>query len=168
VIFATVGSHPSFRFERLLRALESIGDEELTVQYGPGEPPVNAARASRWMSFADVIKQMELASHVVSHAGVGTILCAVRAGHVPVVLPRLRSFGETVDDHQLELGQALARTDHVVLLEDAADLAAAVARAPSRQPGAAPGGERLIAAVRRELRAGAGTPRRSAPRSAPR
>jgi hypothetical protein len=37
------------------------------------------------------------------------------------------------------------------LVEDAAELAAAIARAPSRQPGSALGGERLIAAVRREL-----------------
>jgi UDP-N-acetylglucosamine--N-acetylmuramyl-(pentapeptide) pyrophosphoryl-undecaprenol N-acetylglucosamine transferase len=115
VIFATVGSHPSFKFERLLRALESIADEQLVVQHGPGESPANAARAARWMPFAEVVDQMELASHVVSHAGVGTILCAVRAGHTPVVLPRLRRFGETVDDHQLDLGQALARTGRVVL-----------------------------------------------------
>lgn len=166
MIFATVGSHPSFRFERLLRALESIADEELVVQYGPGEPPANATRASRWLPFAEVVEQMELASHVVSHAGVGTILCAIRAGHAPVVLPRLRRFGETVDDHQLELGRALARTSRVVLIEEAEELTAAVERAPSRQAGSALGGERLIAAVRHELRAGAGTPRRSAQRSA--
>lgn len=166
MIFATVGSHPSFKFERLLRALESIAGEELVVQHGPGEPPANASRASRWMPFPELVEQMERASHVVSHAGVGTILCAVRAGHVPIVLPRLRRFGETVDDHQLELGRALAPHGHVLLVEDAGQIAAAIARSPSRQGGAALGGEALIEAVGRELRAGADRRRRSARRSA--
>ncbi len=166
MIFATVGSHPSFRFERLLRALESIDDEELVVQHGPGAPPANAARASRWMPFAEIVEQMERASRVVSHAGAGTILCAIRAGHTPVVMPRRRRFGETVDDHQLELGRALAGSGRVILVEEAGELATAVAAAPLRRAGPAPGDEQLIAAVGAELRAGGGRRRRSARRPA--
>jgi UDP-N-acetylglucosamine transferase subunit ALG13 len=151
VIFATVGSHASFKFERLLRALESVPGKGLVVQYGPGEPPANAARAVQWMLFTEFVDHIEHASHVVSHAGAGTILCAVRAGHTPVVLPRLRSFGETVDNHQLDLGRTLARAGRVVLVDDPAELAAAIVRAPSRQSMSALDGGRLIAAVRNEL-----------------
>jgi UDP-N-acetylglucosamine--N-acetylmuramyl-(pentapeptide) pyrophosphoryl-undecaprenol N-acetylglucosamine transferase len=151
VTFATVGSHPSFRFDRFLRALESLPPGELVVQHGPGRPPRNATRAEPWMSFAEVVAQMERASRVVSHAGVGTILCAVRAGHVPVVFPRLRSFGETVDDHQLELGRRLAGDGRVILVEEEAELAAALAAAPPRGSGPTAAGEDLIAAVRAEL-----------------
>jgi UDP-N-acetylglucosamine transferase subunit ALG13 len=151
LIFATVGSHPSFKFDRLLRALESVKTDDLVVQYGPGDPPANARRAERWMPFEEILAQMARASCVVSHGGVGTILCAVRAGRVPVVLPRLRRFAETVDDHQLELARALAETDRVILVEDATELADAIGRAPA--PGSATdlGGAELIAAVRREL-----------------
>jgi UDP-N-acetylglucosamine transferase subunit ALG13 len=151
LIFATVGSHPTFKFDRFLRALESVPNDDLIVQFGPGEPPANARRAVPWMSFAEVVEHMERASHVVSHAGVGTILCAVKAGQVPVVFPRLRQFSETVDDHQLGLGQALAETGRVVLVEDAATLASAIQQAPSRKSGSSLAGGDLVAAVRREL-----------------
>lgn len=151
MIFATVGSHPSYKFDRFLRALESVQVDDLTVQYGPGEPPTNVDRTVQWMSFAEILEQIDRASHVVSHAGVGTILCAIRAGHVPIVLPRLRRFGETVDDHQLELGRALASTGRVILVEDAGELGAALEQAPKRGSAMALDGDTLITAVRREL-----------------
>src|SRR4029453_7051924 len=59
VIFATVGSHPTYSFERFLRALESLPGAELVVQYGPGEPPANAHRAVPWMTFAEIAEEME-------------------------------------------------------------------------------------------------------------
>jgi len=151
VIFATVGSHPSFRFDRFLTALEGVATEELVVQHGPGNPPRNATRAVPWMSFAEIVEQMERAGHVISHAGVGTILCATRAGHVPIVVPRLSSFDETVDDHQLELGRKLADDERVILVEDTRGLAAALAAAPARgdRPPPVLGG--LVEAVRDEL-----------------
>jgi len=152
VTFATVGSHPTYRFERFLSALESVSAEELVVQHGPGTPPTTAAVAAPWMTFADIACYMERAEHVVSHAGAGTILCAVRAGHVPIVFPRLRRFGETVDDHQLELARRLAADGTVVVVENAADLAAALEAAPARGAGvAADAGNDLIRAVRQEL-----------------
>jgi UDP-N-acetylglucosamine transferase subunit ALG13 len=154
VIFATVGSHPTFEFDRLLRGLELLPGDDLVVQCGPGEPPANARRAERWMPFGEVLELMSRASHVVSHAGVGTILCAVRAGHVPIVVPRLRRFGETVDDHQLELARALAQIHRVIPIEEAAELVQAVEQAPARGSATELGGADLIAAVRQELVSG--------------
>lgn len=151
MIFATVGSHPTFKFERLLRALETLEGEQLDVQYGPGTPPANAAEAVPWMSFAEIAEHMERASHVVSHAGVGTILCAIGAGHVPIVFPRLRRFEETVDDHQLDLARKLVGTGRVVVVESAEELALALREAPARGAASDAGGEALIAAVGTEL-----------------
>lgn len=154
MIFATVGSHPTYRFERFLAALESLPDDELVVQYGPGRPPPNAARAVPWMTFAEIVEHMEQAEHVVSHAGAGTILCAARASQVPIVFPRLKRFGETVDDHQVELARRLAEDGHLIVVESALELAAAVASAPPRGSAAVlDAGADLIAAVREELSA---------------
>lgn len=151
MIFATVGSHPTFKFERLLRALETIESEQIEVQYGPGEPPANAAEAEAWLSFEEIVAHMERASHVVSHAGVGTILCAIQTGHVPIVFPRLRRYEETVDDHQLDLAMKLVKTGRVIVVESEEELAAALEKAPARGAAGATGGEALIAAVGAEL-----------------
>lgn len=155
MIFATVGSHPTYRFERFLTALGSLPGDELVVQHGPGRPPPNAAQAVPWMTFAEIAEHMERAEHVVSHAGAGTILCAARAGQVPIVFPRLERFDETVDDHQLELARRLAEDGRLIVVESAAELAAAVASAPPRgAPSTLDAGADLIAAVREELEGG--------------
>lgn len=152
MIFATVGSHPTFRFDRLLEALETLGvGEELVVQHGPGTPPPNATVAVPWMSFEGIADNLARADRVVCHAGVGTILCAIRAGHVPVVFPRLSRFNETVDDHQLDLAKALVETGKVILVEEASELAPALALAPARGDVGQDGGGALIGAVRDEL-----------------
>lgn len=152
MIFATVGSHPTFRFDRLLDALETLGNgEELVVQHGPGIPPPNATVAVPWMSFEGIADNLSRADKVVCHAGVGTILCAIRAGHVPIAFPRLSRFNETVDDHQLHLAKALVETGKVTLVEEASELAPALARTPARGQASQDGGGALIGAVRDEL-----------------
>jgi UDP-N-acetylglucosamine transferase subunit ALG13 len=75
---------------------------------------------------------MREADVVVTHAGVGSVLCAREAGHVPVVVPRLHRYDEHVDDHQLELVAALGANGHVVPVMDMAELGAAVQKAGRR------------------------------------
>ena len=94
MIFVTVGS-TQIPFGRLVSALEQLPGERLFIQHGPVPPPPNAARSTAFMQFPQVIESMREADVVVCHAGAGSILCALRAGHVPVVVPRLKRFGET-------------------------------------------------------------------------
>lgn len=70
----------------------------------------------------EFLRLLDAAVLVISHAGAGTIIQAVRAGHVPVVMPRLARFGEVLDDHQLELAEALGRAGKVFPVLAAADL----------------------------------------------
>ena len=132
MIFATVGS-TQIPFERFVRALQSLPGEQLLVQHGPVDPPPGAARTNAFMQFPEMIESMEAADVVVCHAGAGSILCALRAGHTPVVVPRLKRYQETVDDHQVEFSRALAAEGKVIAVEDLGQLGAAVASAPPRR-----------------------------------
>jgi UDP-N-acetylglucosamine transferase subunit ALG13 len=151
VIFATCGSS-HLGFERMMKALAAFDPETLYVQHGPVAPPP-AARADAYLSFAEVVEQIDKASVVVSHAGVGSILCALRAGHTPIVFPRLKRYAETVDDHQAELARALAERGSVLVAWDSEDLAAAVASVPPRRLVTSVGPETLHAAVRAAITA---------------
>ncbi len=133
MIFATVGSS-QIPFERLVRAMEQLAGEDLLLQHGPVPPPAGVVRSTAFMQFPEVLQSMRLADVVVCHAGAGSILCALREGHRPVVVPRLKRFGETVDDHQVELAEALAAEGRVVAVGDLDELAEAVASAPERRP----------------------------------
>jgi len=146
MIFATVGSAP-VAFERLMRALAALPASELTVQHGPACPPP-CARAYDFLPFGRIVELMHEADLVVSHAGVGSIMCALQAGHVPIVFARLRRHGETVDDHQAELAAQLARRGTVLVASDADELVAAVRAAPRRGKPEALRGAALSAAVR--------------------
>ena len=66
------------------------------------------------MGFAEMLEHFNAADLVITHAGVGSILCARRAGHVPIVVPRQSRYGEHVDDHQVELVRALEERDAVI------------------------------------------------------
>ena len=133
MIFVTVGASP-FAFDRMLEAVAQLPGERLFVQHGPGEPPAEAARAVDFLSFAELIEAIATADVVVSHAGAGSVICALQAGHTPVLVPRLQHHGETVDDHQLELARALEAQRRVVVAWDSDRIADAVAAVPPRRP----------------------------------
>ena len=55
---------------------------------------------------------------VITHAGVGSVMVALANGKRPVVVPRRKSFGEAVDDHQLQLGRRFSAAGLVTLVEE--------------------------------------------------
>jgi len=150
MIFATCGTSP-FRFDRMMRALEALPAEELSVQHGPSPAPPCAA-AYPFLGFGTMVELMEEADIVVSHAGVGSIMCALQAGHVPVVFPRLKRYSETVDDHQAELATALAERGTVILATTPGELLSAVQSVPPRTRHAAFPADGLRRAVRAAIR----------------
>jgi UDP-N-acetylglucosamine transferase subunit ALG13 len=139
LIFVTLGTHHD-PFDRLLDALSAFDPDDLVVQYGPGSPPRGVRHAAAYMPFDEMQRNFDAAEGVITHAGVGSIICARRAGHVPLVVPRRHDLGEHVDDHQAELTRALEARGTVVAVWDPAELRARATEAFSRrrEPGAMP------------------------------
>lgn len=128
MIFVTVGTNEA-AFDRLLRAVEQLDtDDELLVQHGPSLVRPAGAKCVDYLPFEALVDTVARASVVVMHAGVGSIVTALAAGKRPVVVPRLRRFGEAVDDHQLPFGRRAAEAGIVSLVEDLTALAEAIAR----------------------------------------
>jgi UDP-N-acetylglucosamine--N-acetylmuramyl-(pentapeptide) pyrophosphoryl-undecaprenol N-acetylglucosamine transferase len=132
LIFATVGTHHQ-PFTRMLDALATIADRDLIVQYGPGAAPAGVDRAEAFMPFDEMLGFYRRAEQVITHAGVGSILCAIREGHTPLVVPRRHSLGEHVDDHQAELSRALEERGSVVVAWDTSQLSPLLDSLPPRR-----------------------------------
>jgi UDP-N-acetylglucosamine transferase subunit ALG13 len=150
VIFVSTGTNEA-PFDRLTEAARTLGDgEELLVQYGSSRVTSGPGEWRDYLSFDEMEAAMRRARVVVVHAGVGSILLALRCGRVPVVMARRRGE-EAVDDHQAILARRLATTGQVTVVDDAAALRDAVAR-PShdRRPGGSGGvtSETLTAELR--------------------
>jgi UDP-N-acetylglucosamine transferase subunit ALG13 len=126
MILVTVGAS-RFPFDRLIAAMEGIaGGEELVVQHGPSPVRPAGARCVEFMAMDEMAACVREARLVITHAGVGSILLCLGNGLRPCVVPRLRAFGETVDDHQLESARRFASAGLVTLVEDPAALAGVI------------------------------------------
>ncbi|GGI79642.1 hypothetical protein GCM10007973_15260 [Polymorphobacter multimanifer] len=127
-------------FPRLLDAIAALAPtlpQPLVVQHGAGSFTLaNAsASASAFLPMADFEARVANAELLVLHAGAGSVIHAVRAGRMPVVMPRRAALGEHVDDHQLEFARALDAAGRVAMAETPADLPAAIARSVARLHG---------------------------------
>ncbi|HKE99798.1 MAG TPA: glycosyltransferase [Actinomycetes bacterium] len=107
----TLGTMRTYGFRRLLERLVEILPPDVETLWQTGctdtaglpitaRPAVPAHELDRAMRAADV---------VVTHAGTGSALAALRAGHCPVLVPRTHALGEHVDDHQHQTAREFDR-----------------------------------------------------------
>ena len=134
--FVTVGSARGFPFDRMLTAVRAAlppGCEttwqvlDSTVRDLPG-------RVVSEMDATEVEAEIEEADVVISHAGTGSALTALKLGHCPVLVPRSAAAGEHVDDHQFQIARmletrelAVVRQPHELTTQDVVDAAGRVA-----------------------------------------
>lgn len=138
MIFVTVGNSTQ-GFRRLLDAADQAAGEGLfgggSVFLQTGNTKGFRAAHCRQESFIEMERFEEMlrsASLVISHGGAGTLLQLFMAGKIPIVMPRLRRYGENVDDHQVELVEVLAAEGRVIPAYEPEDLANAIGQARTR------------------------------------
>jgi UDP-N-acetylglucosamine transferase subunit ALG13 len=125
MIFVTIGTCEPF--DRLLAAVDDLDTgEAIVAQTGRSTVQPRSARCVEFLPYDALAELVASARVVVTHAGVGSILTSLILGKRPIVVPRLRRFGDAVDDHQLELATRLADLGLVTHLPDPADLAEAL------------------------------------------
>lgn len=125
MIFVTVGSHYQ-GFERLIKKMDEIAgkiDEKVIMQIGHSDYiPLNAEFFDFIESFAEIERLNREAKVVVSHAGAGCILTALGERTPVIVVPRLKMFGEHMNDHQLEIAKTMSENKSVKVVYDIDDL----------------------------------------------
>jgi len=118
VIFLTVGTQ--FPFDRLVKAVDSEVEtckikEKIYAQIGFNsyQPKNFEAISSLEKNLFD--KYFHHASSVISHAGMGTITMALAHNKPLLVMPRLKKYGEVINDHQLALSKKLEEFNHILV-----------------------------------------------------
>jgi beta-1,4-N-acetylglucosaminyltransferase len=153
MILVTVGVS-NLPFDRLLSAVDGLTQdtEKVIVQCGAARVRPRHATCFDYLPFAKFEEFISEARVVVCHAGIGSVGLCLSAGVHPIVVPRLKRLGESVDDHQLLFARRLAELGLATLIDDVAELGSAVRTVRSRQPptGLSPQlAEELIAYVSR-------------------
>lgn len=102
MILLTVGTQ--LPFDRLVEHVDRLApqlDEPIVAQIGASKyscKNIEAKQNYEPAQFSDLIKSC---TKIISHAGIGTILNARKFGKPIIVIPRLATFGEHRNDHQI-------------------------------------------------------------------
>lgn len=151
MIFVTVGTSDE-PFDRLIELVMSLPrDEPVLIQHGASSVRPESATCIPFLAYDELIRSMQEARAVVTHAGVGSIMATLSVGKRPIVLPRLRALEEAVDDHQLELARRLDAAGVVAHVSGEHDLVEALAASSALNNGAVSGGNRLARDLRRYI-----------------
>jgi UDP-N-acetylglucosamine--N-acetylmuramyl-(pentapeptide) pyrophosphoryl-undecaprenol N-acetylglucosamine transferase len=112
----TLGAHRGYGFRRLLERLVHLLPPEVEVLWQTGATDTSGLDIEARVAVpADELNAaMNEADVVVSHAGIGSTLCAFEAHRCPLLVPRRAAHGEHVDDHQTEIARKLGDTGLVV------------------------------------------------------
>lgn len=118
MIFVTVGTQLSF--DRLINAVDGWAaihpDVEIVAQIGPTENQPKHLRYSSFLSPDKVDEYFMRASLIVSHAGMGSILTALKYRKPILILPRRFSLSEHRNDHQMATAKWLCNKPGITVV----------------------------------------------------
>lgn len=134
-LFLTVGTQ--LPFDRLTRAMDQwcagipSGSVRVFGQIGPILGSNHTPKHFEWTEFLapdEFGKRFEAATHIVAHAGMGTIISAMVAGKPIAILPRRKALGEQRNDHQVATVRNFVSRPQIFCAEQAHDLPLALDR----------------------------------------
>lgn len=124
-MFVTVGTE--LPFDRLVRAVDDFAGRtglgsEVVAQIGETSYRPANIRWSKFIHGADYADVFDRAELIVSHAGMGTILSALRDARPLIVMPRRASLGEHRNEHQLATAERMTAIGGVNVADDEIEL----------------------------------------------
>lgn len=126
MILITVGSQ-KFQFNRLLKEIDElikagVIKENVFAQIGISDYIPKNYEYIDFLSQEEFNNKMEEATTIITHAGTGVIVNAVKKGKKVIGIPRLAKYNEHVDDHQIQLINEFSALGFIEPVYDTADI----------------------------------------------
>lgn len=126
MIFLTVGSQ--FGFERLVKSIDEIVadgeiEDDIYGQIGLSSYTPSNFKATSTLDKNLFDQYLSKASHVIGHAGMGTIITALDLNKPLLVMPRLHAYREVVNDHQVFIAREFEQMGHILVAYNENELA---------------------------------------------
>jgi UDP-N-acetylglucosamine transferase subunit ALG13 len=109
-IFVNVGS--TYPFDRLIQEMDKAGANkkyEIFLQTGNSKYVPKNCKYKDFFDAEGFEGMLNWADIIVSHAGAGSIIEIINAKKKLILAPRLKKYGEAVDDHQVEICAAFKK-----------------------------------------------------------
>lgn len=130
MLFVTVGTDSPF--DRLISAVDrwagDTGRTDIFAQVGSSNIPPSHIAYSKFLEPPEFRRRFIEADLIVAHAGMGTILSALRYGKPILVMPRRAALGEQRNDHQLATARRLQEMAHIEVAMDETELRSRLGR----------------------------------------
>lgn len=127
MIFVTVGTHEQ-PFNRLIEHVDKLVQnkiitEEVIIQTGYSTYKPNYCKWENFFSYDEMKKNVSDARIVITHGGPSSFIMPLQIGKTPIVVPRIKDFGEHVNNHQIEFCKAVEkRMGTIIVIEDVNEL----------------------------------------------
>ena len=126
-------------FNRLLQALEDnikkgVIKDEVIVQAG-----FTKFQSSNMKIFSLIDKEklselQDKADLIITHGGVGSIVSSLKKGKKVIVVPRLKKYGEHVNNHQLQIARRFKNEGYVKYVLNIKNLAKTISSMKDFEP----------------------------------
>ena len=118
MIFVTVGTHEQ-GFDRLIRSVdEQVGQgfimDQVVMQSGYSSYIPKNCEYEQFLSAGQMHQYIEDADVVITHGGPASFIDVLRADKIPIVAPRLKKFGEHINNHQLTFCQEAYKSGYPI------------------------------------------------------
>lgn len=118
MIFITLGSQ-KFQFNRLLKAVDKLKtNDEIFAQIGYSDYKPQNYKYKEFLDRDEFSNMMSKTDIVITHGGTGAIINAIKKGKKVIAVPRLKKYGEHVDDHQIQLIRQFCELHLIYACED--------------------------------------------------
>jgi UDP-N-acetylglucosamine transferase subunit ALG13 len=138
LILVVLGTH-ELPFTRLLEEVERLKKEgfiteEVIVQAGHTKYESDVLNIKPFVNYEVMDQLMEDASVIITHAGTGSVISALKKGKKVIAAARLKKYGEHNDDHQLQLLSIFLEQKHILSWGEGEDLSEVMEQTASFEP----------------------------------
>ncbi|MEE3420695.1 MAG: PssE/Cps14G family polysaccharide biosynthesis glycosyltransferase [Lachnospiraceae bacterium] len=117
MVFISVGTQ-KFPFDRLLEAVdrciaEGVIKDEVFAQTGNCRYEPLYYKCSRFLDQVEYKELMKRSDLVITHAGTGAIIGAVKDHKKVIAVPRYAKYGEHIDNHQTQVLSAFEEMGYI-------------------------------------------------------
>lgn len=114
-------------FNRLLEAIQKsiekkVINDEVIVQAGFTKFESKEMKIFKLIDKKELSKLQDKADLIITHGGVGSIISSLEKGKKVIVVPRLKKYGEHVNDHQIQIAERFEKNGYVKCIIDLKDL----------------------------------------------
>ena len=130
MILVIVGTQ-TMSFLRLLNEIQRLVDNgsiltDVIVQAGFTKFRSSNIQVFDFLTLSELRKLQAQADIIITHGGVGSILEGLNMGKTIIAIPRLKEFGEHINNHQLEIVANLRSLGYILSVDNINELASTI------------------------------------------